>query len=242
MTTHTLPHRARTRVLAVLLLASPLAQSQSVCSSDDQAAPQALFERFVNADCASCWSDPATPVAPPGALALDWIVPGSQGEEAALAGAASRDALMRLNALHRGRPHAQSSEEIKVHGWPGAAFRVAKGPARGGYVGASIALSLPAKQAPATPLAAWLVLVETLPAGFEGSPVPRNLVRNVFQPTWNLRDALSNSERLSFKEIRPLSIPEGAKLARLRVVGWVQDAAGRVAIAAESICTSDESD
>ncbi len=236
MTTHALPHRAWIRVLAALLMASPLAHSQSVCSSDDQAAPVALFERFVNADCDSCWGDAATPVAPPGALALDWIVPGSQGEEAALAGAASRDALMRLNALNRDRPHALRSEEIKVHGWPGAILRVANGPALGGYVGASIALSLSANQAPKTPLQAWLVLVETLPAGFEGSPVPRNLVRNVLKPTWNLRDALSNSELLSFKEIRPLNIPEGARPERLRVVGWVQDAAGRVSIAAQSIC------
>ena len=128
------------------------------------------------------------------------------------------------------------SEEIKVHGWPGPALRVAHGPALGGYVGASIELTLPPTQQLQTPLQAWLVLVETLPAGFEGSPVPRNLVRNVFQPTWNKRDALSNSERLSFKEIRPLNIPQGAKSERLRVLGWVQDATGRVTIAAESIC------
>ncbi|NDP39124.1 MAG: hypothetical protein GZ093_10315 [Rhodoferax sp.] len=217
----------------------PLVHSQTVCSSDDQATPLSLFERFINADCASCWSDATTPLAPPGALALDWIVPGSQGEEAALAAAASRDALLRLSARQRDRPATQRSEEIKVHGWSGAILRVANGPALGGYVGASIALSLPLNQAPDTPLQAWLVLVETLPAGFEGSPVPRNLVRNVLQPTWNMRDELSNSEHLRFKEIRPMNIPEGATPARLRVVGWVQDAAGRVAIAAESICPSE---
>lgn len=242
MTPYALPRRAWTWFLAALLLTHPLVHSQTVCSSDAQAAPLSLFERFINADCASCWSDPATPLAPPGALALDWIVPGSQGEEAALAGAASRDALRRLNALKRDRPETQRSEKIKVHGWPGAILRVANGPTLGGYVGASIALSLPATQAPTTPLEAWLVLVETLPAGFEGSPVPRNLVRNVFQPTWNMRDALFNSEQLSFKEIRPLTIPEGATPARLRVFGWVQDGAGRVAIAAESVCMSDAAD
>ena len=240
MTPHALPHRAWTWLLAALLPVSPLAHSQSVCSSDDQATPKVLFERFLNADCEACWRDVATPVAPPGALALDWIVPGSQGGDAALAGAASGDALMRLGALRRGRPDALHSEKIKVHGWPGASLRVANGPALGGYVGASIALSLPANQAANAPLQAWLVLVETLPAGFEGSPVPRNLVRNVFQPSWNMRDALLISERLSFKEIRPLNIPEGAKPERLRVVGWVQDAAGRVRIAAESFCSPAE--
>lgn len=240
MTTHNPIHRAWTWVLAALLLASPQTRGQPVCSSDDQAAPRLLFERFINADCESCWSDASTPLAPRGALALDWIVPGRQGDEAALAGAASRDALMRLNALNHDRPDTLRSEEIKVHGWPGATLRVAHGPALGGYVGASIELTLPAAQQPPTPLQAWLVLVETLPAGFEGSPVPRNLVRNVFQPAWNLRDSLSNSERLSFKEIRPLNIPEGAKSERLRVVGWVQDATGRVSIAAESICPAAE--
>ena len=51
-----------------------------------------------------------------------------------------------------------------------------------------------------------------------------------------MRDALLLSERFSFKEIRPLNIPEGSKSERLRVVGWVQDDVGRVSIAAESIC------
>ncbi len=244
MTTHNPIHRAWTWAAAgfffALLLASSQTHSQPVCSSDDRAAPKVLFERFTSADCESCWSDASTPLAPRGALTLDWIVPGRQGDEAALAGAASRDALMRLNALNHDRPDTLRSEEIKVHGWPGATLRVAHGPALGGYVGASIELTLPAAQQPPTPLQAWLVLVETLPAGFEGSPVPRNLVRNVFQPAWNLRDALSNSEQLSFKEIRPLNIPEGAKSERLRVVGWMQDASGRVSIAAESICPAAE--
>ncbi len=240
MTTPPLSNRAWTWLLAALLPVSPLAHSQSVCSSDAQATPKVLFERFINADCEACWRNPATTVAPHGALALDWIVPGRQGDEAALAGAASRDALMRLNALQRDRPEALGTEETKVQGWPGAVLRVAHGPALGGYVGAAIELSLPPHQAPDTPLRAWLVLVETLPVGFEGSPVPRNLVRNVFQPAWNMRDALLNSEQFSFKEVRSLNIPEGAKSERLRVVGWVQDAAGRVTLAAESACRDED--
>jgi len=79
MTTHNPIHRAWTWVLAALLMASSQTRSQPVCSSDDQAAPRVLFERFVNADCESCWSDASTPLAPRGALALDWIVPGRQG-------------------------------------------------------------------------------------------------------------------------------------------------------------------
>jgi hypothetical protein len=33
-----------------------------------------------------------------------------------------------------------------------------------------------------------------------------------------------------------MSIPEGAKSARLRVVGWVEDGRGRIVAAAQSRC------
>jgi hypothetical protein len=236
MTTHFLPHRAFILSLASLLSAAHMAHAQSVCSSDGQAAPSSLFERFINADCEACWSDPATPVAPSGALALDWIVPGSQGENAPLAAAASRDAPMRLASLNLERPANQDGKAISLSGWPGAVLRVAHGVALGGYVGASIELTLPKGAQLQEPVEAWLVLVETLPRNFENSPVSRNLVRNVLQPTWNIRNLLQNKERISFKETRPLNIPQGAKPERLQVVGWVQDAAGRVLIAAESTC------
>ena len=36
--------------------------------------------------------------------------------------------------------------------------------------------------------------------------------------------------------MRPLSIPPGTTPERLRVVGWVQDASGRVLTAAQSVC------
>jgi hypothetical protein len=226
--------------LAALLLGAPLAHSQSVCSSDDQASPTALFERFINADCESCWSNPTTQLAAPGALALDWIMPGSLGDEAPLAAAASRDALMRLDALHHAPPKTQSTLATTVAGWPGAALRVAHGMAVGGYVGASIELTLPAGATPELPLQAWLVLVETLPKNFEGSPVARNLVRNVLQPAWNMREELQKSEQLNFKETRPMNIPQGATPAHLRVLGWVTDAKGRVLAAAESTCPPED--
>ena len=228
-------------VLTALLLGAPLAHGQSVCSSDGQATPTALFERFINADCESCWRDPATPAAAPGTLALDWIMPGSLGDEAPLAAAASRDTLMRLDALHHAAPpKTQSTLATTVSRWPGAALRVAHGMAVGDYVGASIELTLPAGAAPEPPLQAWLVLVETLPKNFEGSPVARNLVRNVLQPAWNIREVLQKSEQLNFKETRPMNIPQGAAPARLQVLGWVTDAKGRVLAAAESTCPPED--
>jgi hypothetical protein len=56
-----------------------------------------------------------------------------------------------------------------------------------------------------------------------------------------MRDALLISEQMSFKESRPLNIPEGANPQRLRVVGWVQDARGQVMVAAESACLPEDS-
>jgi len=223
-----------------MLMSSPLAHSQSVCSSDGQATPKAMLERFINADCESCWRDPATPTAATGALALDWIVPGSQGDDAALAAAATRDAMMRLAELNHAPPKAQSSQIATVSGWLGATLRVAHGPAVNGYLGSSIELTLPPGSVMTTPLHAWLVMVETLPQGFENSPASRNLVRNVLQPSWYMREVLQNAEQSSYKELRPMNIPPGAKPERLRVVGWVQDAGGRVLIAAESTCPPED--
>ncbi|MDD2925243.1 hypothetical protein [Rhodoferax sp.] len=225
-----------------LLLAVPLAHGQSLCSSDDQAAPKMLLERFVNADCDTCWRDPATPAAVSGTLALDWIVPGSQGEDAPLAAAARRDAHLRLEALQRLRPDRQDSLTSRVVAWPDARLRVAHGIAFGGYVGASIELRLPPGRKVSYPLQAWLALVETLPAGLEGSVVARNLVRNVLQPTWNGHESLSNSEQISFREFRAMNIPEGAQTTRLQVVGWLQDASGQLVMAAESACPSEQDD
>jgi len=240
MITPRLSHRHRQRRLSaclVLLLGTTLAHGQSLCSSDGQSAPIALLERFTNADCATCWADAAIPAAGPGVLALDWIVPGSQGDDAPLSAAASRDAPSRLASLgHQPRPPRQSSVSSIVTGWPGASLRVAHGVAVGDYVGASITLTLPNNTAFVPPLHVWLLLVEALPAGTEQSPVPRNLVRNVLQPLWNKRDMLPTSEHISFREFRSMNIPAGAKPARLQLVGWVQNASGQTLIAAQSVC------
>jgi hypothetical protein len=241
-----LPAHNGTRLLIacgalVAVLPAVPAHGQSVCSSDGQAQPQALLERFVNAECDTCWSDPATLPAPKGAMALDWIVPSPLGDAAALSAAASRDAVLRLESLNHIRPDTQDSHTLPAAGWPGASLRVSHGVALGGYLGASIELTLPQSEAVKWPVQAWLVLVETLPPGVADTPVLRNLVRNVLQPSWNIRDALLISEQLNFKEMRALNIPEGASPQRLRVVGWVQDASGKIVVAAESACLPEDS-
>ena len=86
------------------LLAAAGAQGQSSCASDGVPQPAALVERFISADCESCWSDAETARPGRGELALDWIVPGSRGDDAPLSAAASRDSLARLQALGRNAP------------------------------------------------------------------------------------------------------------------------------------------
>ena len=112
-------------------------------------------------------------------------------------------------------------------------LRVAHGLPFGGYIGTSMEL----KPGRGGPWQAWLLLVETLPAGIEGSPVERTLVRNVLRLTWDSQTPRAESRRGSFYETRPMQIPAGADPARLRVVGWVEDTRGRLRGIAASRCT-----
>ena len=68
-----------TAVLALLLSGHlPPALAKGTCSSDGRPAPLALYERFINADCAPCWGERG--FAPgPGAAVLDWIAPAATG-------------------------------------------------------------------------------------------------------------------------------------------------------------------
>jgi hypothetical protein len=217
-------------------LAAPAAWAQSFCASDGQATPLRLVERFISADCEACWGAPQPAVPATGTLTLDWIVPSGRGDDAPLSAAASRDALIRLEALGRAASAASAMTTAEVGGGRANRLRVAHGVALGGYIGASIELKAAPTSRLQEPLSAWLVLVETIPAGIEGTPTERNLVRNVLLSTWNKPVQLSNEEQLTFREVRPLSIPPGSTPERLRVVGWVQDARGQVLTAAQSVC------
>ncbi len=194
----------------------------------------ALVERFINADCRDCWSDTATPRPDRGDVALDWVLPGSQGEDAPLATVASRDGLKRLQSLSLALPTGSSSRTTPIT--PQGRLRVAHGLPVAGYIGASVQLQRPLAAGTPAPWTAWLALVETIPAGTEGSPVSRNLVRNLFLPLWDGRKQLSKEEYSGWLESRSMDIPAGTDLSRLSVVGWVQDAGGRVFAAAQSRC------
>ena len=242
--------------LFLLLLCAPLLPSaQGVCSSDAQPQPVRLLERFVSADCEPCWSR-ASPQASAKnqasghsdqVLTLDWILPSRQGDEAALSGAASRDALLRLRTLGRPAPAREMQLSSAVPKRSAYRLRVAHGVALGGYIGASIEVhGMPSpKAASPTPTpggsqrgetTAVLLLVETIAAGTEGTPITRHLVRNMLQIPWPVRDAAGHQEPPNLLERRPLSVPSSAQAQRLRVVGWLQDRQGRLLAAAQSAC------
>ena len=232
-------------LLLALLLGAATAQAQplapSFCASDGQPRPTQLFERFINADCDSCWQDPATPKASAGQAMLDWVVPndaGSKGEDAPLSAVASRDGLNRLQALGKSLTAQTLASTLAVKNRKAATLRVAHGLPLSGYMGTSIEFKASSTSARAQPLMAWLVLVETLPEGTEGSPVERNLVRNTIQiglkPNKFGRKQLLNKDR--FFESRAMSIASGVNPERLRVIGWVEDQAGQVVVAAQSRC------
>ena len=162
---------------------------------------------------------------------LDWIVPGLEGDQAPLSAAATRDALARLQMLQAATPlsWSQQRQALTTHA-PGL-LRVAHGPALANYMGASIALA-PASGGPWT---AVLLLVEQIPPGIDGTPIARNLVRNMLVIAWD-HAPLPGSDLQRFYEARPMSLPEGTTANRVQVVGWVQDAQGKLVALSQSRC------
>ncbi len=235
-------------VAAALLMGSAAAHAASSCSSDGVPRPTVLLERFISAECDTCWADRRTPTPPAAERArtavLDWIVPSPLGDEAALSAAARRDASHRLEdrtlpqALPAPTPQAATSQRHAVPAAQVAAparLRVAQGPALSDYIGVAIDFTPSRALAAQGPFVLWLALVEQLPAGVEGSPVPRQLVRNTqrheFAPSPN-----GQPSQRSFDDRRVFQIPNGAKRERLLVLGWVHDAQGRVVAVAQSRC------
>lgn len=221
-----LPPKAVPRTFVLSLLLALPAAAHALCTSDGLPQPAAVLERFLNADCLECWRDPATAVPGKDALALDWVVPGSLGGNAPLAAVASSDAAARLKALRQPLP-ARTAALTSRRSGAAPGVRVALGQSFNDYIGTSIELA----DAGGEPWQAWLVLVERLPAGTEGSPVPRNLVRNVFRPDWGRAAAAG---RLA--ESRAMQIHEGASPPRLRLVALLQDGRGRMRAIVQSEC------
>ncbi len=230
-------------LLALALIHAPSALAQASCSSDGTPQPVAIFERFISADCEACWSDAATPApsATAGAVVVDWIVPSTTGDDAPLSAAATTDALTRLDAVGRTPTTTTDVHTASLDAPSSARLRVAHGIAFNDYLGTAISFTTAkqaARQSTAAPTSMdfYLLLIESVPAGTEGTKVARNVVRNMLHGTWDKRNQLSKLEQTKWMESRSMRIPEGAQAARLRMVGWVQDAQGRVMAAAQSTC------
>lgn len=214
------------RLALACTAALPLA-AHALCTSDDVPQPAVVLERFTSADCGDCWQDPATPAPAANALALDWVLPGLQGEDAPLSAVALDEAQERI--LFLGEEAPQRALAVSGIRQGQVAVRLAQGGAFNDYIAASIELQNGGRG----PWQAWLLLVESLPAGTEGSPVARNLVRNVFRPDW-ARPVSRRPGRLA--ETRAIQIHAGASPERLRLVAIVQDARGSIKAITQTEC------
>jgi hypothetical protein len=214
-------------IAPALLLALPLA-SHALCTSDGVPQSAAVLERFINADCLECWRDAATARPERDTLVLDWVIPGRKGANAPLSVVATDDAIERLATLRHAVPERIDAVTSRREG-EALPLRLAQGAAFNDYVGASVELKEPARE----PWRAWLLLVESLPAGTEGSPVARNLVRNVFRTDW------ANVMRRApgrLAENRAMQIHAGANADRLRLVGVLHDGRGRIRAITRTEC------
>ena len=213
--------------LALLLVALPLA-GHARCTSDDVPQPTLLMERFTSADCLACWRDRNTPQGATGTLALDWIVPGLKAEGAPLASAATDDAMERLDYLRHATPKTMDVVSTPREG-DRVALRLAHGEAFNDYIGTSMQL----RDAGDDVWHAWLLLVEKVPAGQDGSPVARNLVRKVFRPESWARVGRGTGE---LAETRSMQVPPSSQTDRLRLVGVLQDGRGHIRAISQTEC------
>jgi hypothetical protein len=180
---------------------------------------------------------------PADTLVLDWIVPAASGDEAPLSAAATRDALVRLDLIDGlGQPQAKLG-----HPWlhmvpktvdkrfttPLNPLRITLEPGLPGYANTTLTLQPLPKRGIWT---VWLILVERIPAGTDGTPVERFVVRNTFKRTLDAGITLSKKERTQLFEARAMAYPEGAKAERLGVMGWVEDEEGRISAISQAIC------
>ena len=194
-------------------------------------------EVFISADCADCWSagEPSPgPQAKLGHWRLDWIHSGAA--DAPLSAAAlpeSAERLARRPGLAPPNPPATQGATAAL------ALKVESGPAWSGYLGVQMTLRLAAKRPNKPPTlapgsSAWLAMVERLPAGTDGSPMARELVRAVAGPL--PLDSLKPGVPLSF--LRAMRWPDTAQPLRLQARGWIESPTGQVLLMAADRCTA----
>jgi hypothetical protein len=187
----------------------------------DTSAPNVLLERFVAADCESCWqnaSEPATRT-----MVLDWITPTS--DAAPLAAAALPEAGTRAGAAPGNETMLRESRLTR----PDAPrVRISDGPAWNGYIG--LQLTVHKRGRLIAGAVGYVALVERVSAGSEGSSVARQLVRAVAGPL--VLDELASQPVV--QHVRAVRVPPGSRADHLASVGWVETAQGTVIAAAQT--------
>jgi len=208
----------------------------TVCAQEArEAAPcarayAAVFERFISAECSACWTDASTGPAPQGEWLLDWIVPSARGDSAPLSPAAPDEAAGRARrVLNTGAYDARTVvHRTAARSANRAHLAVTSGPAFNGYFG----VQLDGRGRWPAGTSAWIALIESINAGTDGTPVPRQLVRVVagpFQPA-ELRSGKP------WSVLQAMRWPEISSPERLRARAWLERADGRIVAMAGEPC------
>ena len=225
-------------LVAGLVCATLPAASQAAAVPACPPAQAAVAEAHFSADCAECWSAPPGPAAIPAPTTntwrFDWISPG--GDAAPLAAAALPEAAeraQRLGAAPATSP-APARQQAAAKPLPGLRLRVQSGPAWQGYFGLQLTLAAAKPSALPAGATAWLALVEQVPAGTDGTPIARALVRSLAGPL-PLDTVRAGKAMTPMTHLRALRWPAGAEPTRLQARAWIEAPDGRLlAVAADS--------
>ena len=146
---------------------------------------------------------------------------GESSERAARAGKPAPVEQQALNSAGRLAPPRGSGLVVSV------------GPAWHGYFGVQVDLSGPVP----TGASLWLALVEQLPAGSDGSPQARDLVRSVAGPLpLDAMRPAPGSKRPRIGHLRAMRWPDSAQPERLQARAWLEAADGAMLAVASSRC------
>jgi hypothetical protein len=186
-----------------------------------------VLERFIPADCQTCWQGTLADATRPQAITLDWIVPAAH--DAPMASASLPEARERADAAPRSTPASPTRRRIHVLPTRVPALQIVHGPAWNGY----IALQLTVTRSSALPAGAvaYAALVERVPAGSEGTAIERQLVRAAVGPL-SLAELVREPRVV---HLRAVLVPDTDRPERLTSVAWIETAGGRVIAAARAL-------
>jgi len=204
----------------------------------------AIVEHFIGAECLDCWKGAAAAGAArlPGAQApaagewtLDWVVPSGR-EDAPLATPALPESADRLARLG---PHLGARLEAAPAGFDTATELAPADAARRFWVHSSLpwngyyGVQMHARGHWPEGSSAWVGLVELLPAGIDGSAIPRRLVRALTGP---VALPASAAHKDGVDPLFGMRWPASAQADRVVAVAWVEGRDGRIQQIASDRC------